>query len=490
MYLCLRTIYSNIRRDDCLAVRFIQLKLVAPVLAGLTMLIAGLAAIPYYAVDTVDADARRQQEILVERNVAMWIGDVEFSLTAWTIWDEAIAKLDNSFDRAWADRNIGASLIGTSRTRSMMVLDRDNAVIYARTDDTVKNLRFFARGTDAFMRDASKLVAQVRDQEQHGPKKGGIPTPIAVSHIEAIGDEAVLITASLFQPDFGMARPLVSRAPILVTAMPIGDTLQEFFGKRFLLDDPTITPLAAVAADRARAVIAVSPEGEVEALSWRPPTPAANVVHQSLPLIVTVVGVLLAGAAAFVRISQAAVRNLVGQEQQMRHAATHDFLTGLPNRSVLQGEFDALSREGSLVVACLDLDGFKAVNDLHGHAAGDEVLKTVAARLRSGVRPCDRLFRLGGDEFAIFMPGLSLRDANLACQRLSLSLSRPMRLLDCQATIGASFGVSEVNSAGVDCDAALRSADTALYQAKSLGRGGVISASIQPVRRPRLIRNG
>ncbi|WP_371731733.1 GGDEF domain-containing protein [Shinella sp. AETb1-6] len=108
----------------------------------------------------------------------------------------------------------------------------------------------------------------------------------------------------------------------------------------------------------------------------------------------------------------------------------------------------------------------------------------------SGVRPCDRLFRLGGDEFAIFMPGLSVQEANLACQRLSLSLSRPMRLLDCQATIGASFGVSEVNSSGADCDAALRSADTALYQAKALGRGGVISASIQPVRRPRLIRNG
>jgi diguanylate cyclase (GGDEF)-like protein len=472
-----------------LAARFIQLKLVAPVLAGLALLITGLAAIPYYGVETVDADARSQQETLVERNVAMWIGDVEFSLTAWTIWDEAIAKLDNSFDRDWADRNIGASLIGTSRTRSMMVLDRDNAVIYTRTDDTVKDLPFFARGTDAFVRDAGKLVAQVREQEQHRPEKAGIPAPIAISHIEAIGDEAVLLTASLFQPDFGTARPLASRAPILVTAMPIGGTLQEFFGKRFLLDDPRITPLAAVTADRARAEIAVSPEGEVEVLSWRPPTPAADLVHQSLPLIIAVVGVLMVGAAAFVRISQAAASNLVGQEQQMRHAATHDFLTGLSNRSALQDNFAALSREGPFVVACLDLDGFKAVNDVHGHAAGDEVLKTVADRLRSGTRQIDRLFRLGGDEFAIFMPGISVLDAEVACHKLSQSLASPMQLLNCEATVGASFGLSEVNSAGADCDAALRYADAALYQAKSLGRGGVISASIPPARLLRVGRS-
>jgi len=243
-----------------LAARFIQLKLIGPVLAGLAMLFTGLAAIPYYGVETVDANARSQQETLVERNVAMWIGDVEFSLTAWTIWDEAIAKLDNSFDRDWADRNIGASLIGTSRTRSMLVLDRDNAVIYARTDDTVKDLPFFARGADAFVQDAGKLVAQVRDQERHRIEKAGIPSLIAISHIEAIGNEAVLLTASLFQPDFGTARPLASHAPILVTAMPIGGTLQEFFGKRFLLDDPMITPLDVVTADRARAEIAVSPE--------------------------------------------------------------------------------------------------------------------------------------------------------------------------------------------------------------------------------------
>jgi len=190
----------------------------------------------------------------------------------------------------------------------------------------------------------------------------------------------------------------------------------------------------------------------------------------------------MVGAAAFVRISQAAANNLVGQEQQMRHAATHDFLTGLSNRSVLQDDFAALSREGPFVVACLDLDGFKAVNDVNGHAAGDEVLKTVAARLRLGVRPIDRLFRLGGDEFAIFMPSFSVLEAEVACQRLSQSLASPMRLLNCQAVIGASFGLSEVNSAGSDCDETLRSADAALYRAKSLGRGGVVSTSIPPTR--------
>jgi diguanylate cyclase (GGDEF)-like protein len=458
-----------------LAMRYIHFRLVGPAIGGIALLIAGMATFPYYGVAQIDADARKRQETLVERNIAAWIGDIEFSLTAWTVWDEPIAKLDNAFDFEWADRNIGASLIGTSRTRFTAVLDAADTVLYSRTDHEVKARPFFARGPAAIVKDTSPLVAAVRGRE-HAVKESGIPKPVVSSRIEVLGDEAVLISASLFQPDFGTAKPKGDRAPILITAMPISGSLQSFFGSRFLLDDARISPLSDITDDRARAEIAVGTEGEIEVLSWRQPTPAADIMYQSLPLILTVGLALLAGGFFAIRVSQATAKALVGRELLMRHAATHDFLTGVANRALLEPQFAAHSRAGPLIAVCLDLDGFKGVNDTHGHATGDELLKVVATRLRQGIREADRLFRLGGDEFSILMPNLSATEAEQACRRLSASLAKPIALSTCVVSISASFGICEVTGADMSCDAAISAADLALYRAKSYGKNRIVVA--------------
>jgi diguanylate cyclase (GGDEF)-like protein len=455
--------------------RFIHFRLVGPAIIALAFLIVGMATILYYGVARVDGAQRERQEMLVKGNIALWVNDLEFSLSAWTIWDESIAKIDNSFDFDWTDRNIGASLIGTSRTRFVAIVDPDDKLIYWRTDDSVKSRGFFERGADAIVTDASKLVNEVRSKET-GRTTQGIPDPVKSSRIEVLGDDAVLMTASLFQPDFSTARLKGDRAPVLITAMPITGSLQDFFGTRFLLDDARVSPLSQVAPERARVEIAVDATGDVEVLSWRPPTPAADILRQSLPLVV-IVGVVLFAAGIFtLRISRGAARTLLARERQMRHAATHDFLTGLANRALLEREFRTLAAKGPLAVVCLDLDGFKVVNDTHGHAIGDELLKAVSSRLRSGTREVDRLFRLGGDEFAILMPEVSAEKADRICRGLSRSLSRPARLSKCEVSIGASFGIRMVEGGDATCAASLGAADAALYHAKSFGRGSVVSA--------------
>ncbi len=456
--------------------RYVHFRLVGPAVACVALLIVGMATFSYYGAARIDAEARQRQEALVERNIAFWIADVEFSLTSWTIWDESIAKLDNSFDFGWTDRNIGASLIGTSRTRFTAVLDAGDGLLYSRTDDSVKGRPFFARGPAAIVADTAPLVADVRARE-HAPRKEGIPDPVVRSRIEVLGEEAVLLSASLFQPDFGTTKLKAARAPILITAMPISGSLQNFLGDRFLLDDAHITPLSMVTDDRARAEVATGAGGEVEVLSWRSPTPAADVLYQALPLIVTVIIVLLVGGFLMARVSQSTAHMLVGREKQMRHAATHDFLTGLANRALLEAEFMQQAAAGELVVVCLDLDGFKAINDTYGHATGDQLLQVVASRLVSATRDTDRIFRLGGDEFSILMPGMSAAEAATACRRISSLLSKPMPLDGCTVAIGASFGLSQVSGQEISCDAAFKSADTALYEAKSLGSGSVVDAA-------------
>lgn len=459
--------------------RFIHFRLVGPAIIAVAVLIAGMATIPYIGIAQIDADLRQRQESLVKHNIDLWISDIEFSLTAWTIWDESIAKIDNSFDFEWTDRNIGASLIGTSRTRFVAVVDHSDRLIYSRTDDSVKDRGFFTRGIPTVIEDAAALVANVRARET-GRVIEGIPKPVSISRIEVLGDDAVLMTASLFQPDFGTAKPKGERAPILITAMPITGTIQEFFGTRFLLDDARIAPQTDILPDRAHVEIAVGPRGEVQVLSWRPPSPAADLLYRSLPLLVTVCILLLAIGIFTIRMSRDAARLLVAREKQMRHAATHDFLTGLPNRARLEQEFRKLSENGPVAVICLDLDGFKQVNDTHGHAAGDELLKAVAMRLRAGTRGVDRLFRLGGDEFTILMPTVSESQAEETCRRLSLSLAEPVTLSKGLVTIGASFGIRRVEKDEISCDAAISAADAALYHAKASARGSTILSSRIP----------
>ncbi len=468
--------------------RFIQLKLVGPAIIAVTLLIVGMAAIPYFGFSQIDASLREREETLVRRNIELWIDDIEFSLSAWTIWDESIAKIDNVFDFEWTDRNIGASLLGTSRTRFVAILDAQDRLIYSRTDDSIKDRSFFKRGADAIVAEAaSTLVANIRFTEK-GRVVEGIPEQLSVSRIEILGDDAVLMTASLFQADFGTARPRGERAPILISAMPIAGNIQNFFGTRFLLDDARLSTLAEVTPDRARAAIAVGPGGEIEVLSWRPPSPAADIFYRSLPLIFTVGTVLLAAGIFTLRMSRNAARTLVAREKHMRHAATHDFLTGLANRALLEQEFQALSPKGSLAVICLDLDGFKGVNDIHGHAAGDELLKIVASRLRAEMRAVDRLFRLGGDEFAIFMPDVSSAAAEETCHKLSACLAKPIDLSKCEVSIGASFGIKLVEKGETSCDAAIGAADAALYHAKASARGGTILSANIPSSPSPLIR--
>jgi len=152
--------------------------------------------------------------------------------------------------------------------------------------------------------------------------------------------------------------------------------------------------------------------------------------------------------------------------------ASHDPLTGLANRSMLQSRLaKALTtrpgRKGraDVGVVCLDLNRFKPVNDDFGHAAGDEVLLEVAARLRSAVRPQDTVARSGGDEFVVVAPRVD-SDAMVALgERISVALAEPHLVHGCPVTVGASVG-THLASPGEDVGAALEAADAAMYVAK------------------------
>ncbi len=164
-------------------------------------------------------------------------------------------------------------------------------------------------------------------------------------------------------------------------------------------------------------------------------------------------------------------------QQHLQYLAHYDTLTGLPNRVLLadrmhQATVQARRREQKLMVAYLDLDGFKAVNDQHGHALGDQLLNALATRFKATLREGDTIARLGGDEFVAVFVDLQEVAASLPLiERLLAVASGPVEIDGALLQVSASIGVSVYPQADdVDADQLLRQADQAMYHAKVAGK--------------------
>ena len=171
-----------------------------------------------------------------------------------------------------------------------------------------------------------------------------------------------------------------------------------------------------------------------------------------------------------------AVRLAENMTEQLRHVAQHDALTGLPNRALFA---DRLNREiahakrhaGSFAVVFLDLDKFKPINDNFGHAMGDQVLQQLARRLQSCIRAEDTVGRIGGDEFVMLLAGLSASDSILhLAEKIRKSVAEPLSINGHELKISCSMGVAVYPRDGTDPIALTKSADDAMYLAKSEGR--------------------
>ena len=165
------------------------------------------------------------------------------------------------------------------------------------------------------------------------------------------------------------------------------------------------------------------------------------------------------------------------QQQALERMAHYDALTKLPNRVTLLAQLRekmAWCRQENqqLAVAFIDLDGFKAVNDQHSHAAGDDLLVALSARMKAQLRPNDELARLGGDEFVLLLPDIkTLADSIPVVERLLACISEPVRLSVGMVQVSASIGITHYPPGETTtAEALIQQADHAMYQAKHNGR--------------------
>jgi len=160
------------------------------------------------------------------------------------------------------------------------------------------------------------------------------------------------------------------------------------------------------------------------------------------------------------------------KEAVSRHLATHDMLTGLPNRRFFQGCLEQILHPGplpppKLALLYIDLNEFKAVNDSLGHVMGDRLLKIAANRLKHSIRKDDMLFRLGGDEFGCLLNGMDdRREVTRVASKAFKVLGAPLRLGNARRTISASIGIALSPADATTPSLLVQHADAAMYFAK------------------------
>ena len=166
-------------------------------------------------------------------------------------------------------------------------------------------------------------------------------------------------------------------------------------------------------------------------------------------------------------------------EQKVHELARFDSLTGLPNRNMFLGELDrtiarARRHATAFAVFFIDLDRFKNINDTLGHDAGDELLKTMAARLRGAVRESDLVARLGGDEFVVLLEGeADAADLSTIAHKLLAAIGEPITIQGCSFLVTGSIGIGLYPGDGEDAAELLKHADAAMYLAKDRGKNNV-----------------
>ena len=252
------------------------------------------------------------------------------------------------------------------------------------------------------------------------------------------------------------------------TILESNAALQSMLG--FTADDLRQTPFAALAAvsdDRA-----VSADGDGERLIRRKDASPLWVEQTTTPAVASDRRTI-----AVIRM----IQNIEGRkkaEDRLRFDATHDALTGLHNRRFFDDAVEAAvaasstDRAPSFAALMIDLDGFKHINDTRGHAVGDAVLEEVGRRLRSFDGPDVLVSRYGGDEFTAFLSGISTIEPAVEIARtIQQALHAPMTVGGARMLISASIGVCLWGAEFSDGDALLQAADSAVYKAKSAGRG-------------------
>lgn len=410
---------------------------------------------------------------------------------AW--WDEAVTKIsDTAVDLEFTDSNFGLFLTEIYGHDEVYILGSRNQPIYS----FVGTERLESAAFEKRRAELGAVVAEVRGQtvetlkvradilgdEQKVYRAMGVASEVArrSGHFLNVDGRLAIVVAMTIVPNIDMS--VLKGDPCLLVSVSYLDTdYVASVGRSLLLGNLSFTQEAnpAFSSDMGMEPVESDDGHKMGVFIWTAQKPGDILLNAILPLVtfgVMAVAVLANGMLARLRNTSS---NLAQREWEARHAASHDALSGLPNRAnfthCLSEAFLELAKHGGghILVAYIDLDCFKDVNDTLGHHAGDELICAVAARFKEHMRADDELYRYGGDEFAILWKSTSPVATESLAWRIEKAFNRPFEVAGQSLTVTASVGIATAPGHGETALDLMRHADIALYQAKTLGRNRV-----------------
>jgi diguanylate cyclase (GGDEF)-like protein len=449
-----------------------------------------LLAIIAYAGWSANQSAVERERNLLDNAFNQSIARVlnEQKSVAW--WDDAVSKItDGAIDLDFTDSNFGIFLTETYAQDAVFILNAKNKPLYAWFDESRQKPSSFER-----VRPAIEAVIDEARQGKPSPLLKTRPDSFSQSqnsyrllagvlgvarwagHIMTVNGRPAVVAALTIVPNVDM--DLLKGTPnLLISIRYIDKDFVSEIGRTLLLPDLALKKQPVEGAAMVSEPFVTDDGIKAGYLTWKTRQPGQVLLTIILPLVVC--GVLLTGLLSkimFGRLRRASMA-LAQREFEARHQAMHDALSGLPNRVHMVEKIDKFlnsyiaRRNGQRALAAyIDIDRFKDVNDTLGHEAGDELIKLVAQRLGTRLRPHDFLARFGGDEFVILCAPAGPEAGPTLVDRISQSFDSPFTIKGQSIRVTASVGLAVAPDNGATADELMRHADIALYEAKSQGR--------------------
>jgi diguanylate cyclase (GGDEF)-like protein len=395
----------------------------------------------------------------------------------YAIWDDAARKLYGTIDQPFVDDSFVSSTQDPVFFDTAYLLEADGTTVFAYRNGASIN----QPAAEAFGPSLARLLRATEDAT----------SPVARSALVR-GIWGPMVVALGPVVPFSQDVPVPQHKRILVLARSLNSQTVQRLSQDYLIGGLALaSPSAAEGSPTAFAL--TDPDGKtIAALTWKEVFPGSAALARLNPWVIGMLAALAATMLVLVAIATHGFAKLRRGEVLARHVATHDSLSGLPNRTALLAHLKGAIRkhhgDGELALVSMELDDLKEINDAYGHEVGDHVLRQAAKRFQSLAGEC-YLVRLGGDEFVVLIDKPNAFDrANELAERLVQVFAEPCDVGGRIISVGITVGIVPIDHAGISAEEALRRGDVALYQARQEGRNRIraFDDSLDAARRKRL----
>ncbi|MDQ2633156.1 MAG: EAL domain-containing protein [Pseudomonadota bacterium] len=453
--------------------RLFIVRTVFPIVVLAALVLGGAGWAVLWVGARTDAVSAERQGRLVDVVVGQFKSSLAHDQESVTVWDDAVERV-KAGDAEWINSNLGEWMHTYFGHDAAYVLDPADRVVFAFADKSPRDPTAF----DAIRPVAQPLAAELRERLRAGDNNGVTERAltIGVSDVALVMRRPAIVSVKPIVSDSGDIEQVAGEEYLHIAVQYLDGGFDEQLGQDYFLNGMHFAWTRPTASGTASTAIVSRDGTTIGYLVWTPYKPGSEVLSAVAPVLISVAAIVMSALAMLLAALRRRSVILRKSEAEVRHLATHDQLTELPNRRQFELRLDtalkSVAKTGeSLAVLYLDLDHFKEVNDSYGHAAGDELLREFAERLRRFCRPADTIGRLGGDEFGMILRYLrSDTELNDLCAQLIEMARHPFDIGGTQAFIGVSIGASKAPHHGTNRIELTRNADTAMYHAKRAGR--------------------